>query len=285
MSSVALLFTTYLIYPILGIVLGLVAVLIAKKNGLLKNKRLIVYTLLSLLVLVVPALLGFLDYDFMPYGYISLTLTYLVLGWYNNRLIGWVFNKEDIKFRARIGYIIFQLLVGLLLFSLVFNFCCELKYGLWAATSMLSFILPPLLVRSYNIFIHIPALIYKVWTYDSARGYAGADDIDHNKLKVVSVELFKQESDTDPIRINAKVPDTMLLGDWIKLLFQDYNKRSAHSPINVRSEEGEGWIFYIKSNVLFPKRYLDYELTVEDNRIKEKHLIVAKRVKQVISEE
>ena len=284
MTPITTLFTTYLIYPILALLLIGFAALVGKKNNLLKNKRLITYTLLSILILAIPALFGFLDYDFMPYTYIGLAIVYFIVGWYNDRLLPWVFKKEDLKYRTKIIYTIFQLILSMLFFTLIFNLCNELKYGFWASTVMLPMVLVSLLIQTYEIFIHIPALVYKVWDYESASGYSAPEDIDHSKLKVVTVELFKQEGDTEPIRINAKVPEEMLFGDWIKLLFEDYNKKSGHSPIDMLSDEGEGWIFYVKSWLLAPRRYLDYEITVKDNKVREKHLIVAKRVKNEMIE-
>ena len=274
------LFITYLIFPIVVLLVAVIAVIIAKKNNLLGNKRLVVYTLLSVLILAAPALFGFLDYGFMPYFYIVLAGVYFILGWYNDRLLPWVFKKETM-YRTKITYIIIEVIIGMLLFALVFNLCNELKYGFWASTSMLPFVLASLLIRTHEVFIHIPAPVYKVWIYGSTPGYSEPDEIDHSKLKVVKVELFKQQNDTEPIRINAKVPEELLFGDWVKLLFDDYNKRTAHAPINVHSEDDQGWIFYVKSWLLAPRRHLDYELTVKGNRIKENHLIVAKRVKNI----
>ena len=275
------LFTTYLIYPLLALLLVLVAALLARKNGLLQNKRLVVYTLLSVLVFSVPGLLGFLDYHFMPYAYIALAAMYLLVGLYNDRLLEWVFQSE-LRYRVKITYTVFQLVVSMALFALVFNLCNELKYGPWASTVLVPLVLVSLLRRSYEVFIRIPALVYKVWDYAACPGCSNPEDIDHRKLKVVLVELFKQESDPNPIRINAKAPDELLLGDWIKLIFEDYNKKSPHAPIDVYNQADSGWIFYVKSWALAPRRYLDYDLTVGRNRIREKHLIVAKRVKHLI---
>jgi len=276
------LFTTYLIFPIIALLLAGIGLLIAKKNKLLGNKRLVVYTLLSVLILAAPAVLGFLDYGFMPYFYIALVALYFILGLYNDRLLPWVFKKEVIKYRTKITYILLMVVIGMLLFTLLFNLCNELKYGIWAATSISSFVLASLFIRTYEIFIHIPALVYKVWKYGTSWGNYDHDVIDHSKLKVVRVELLKQKNDTVPIRINAKVPEEMPFGDWVQLLFEDYNKKSAHAPIDVYEEADEGWIFYVKSWLLAPRRHLDYELTIKENRIKENHLIVAKRVKNVI---
>lgn len=280
-GSILPLFTTYLIYPLVGLLMIVVAALIAKKNGLLKNKRMITYTIISVLLLAVPALLGFLDYNFMPYGYVALAALYLLVGYYNDRVLEWVFKKE-VKYRVRITYMVFQLILGMLLFTLVFNLCNELKYGLWASTMMLPFVLFSLLYRTYDVFIHIPALIYKVWDYSACQGYPRPDDLDHSNLDTRDVELFKKESDTEPVHLNARVPEGFLFGDWIKLVFEDYNRKNPHAPIDVYSQEGGGWIFYVKSWFLTPRRYLDYDLTVAQNRIKKRHLIVAKRVRNTI---
>lgn len=292
-STLITLFTTYLIYPILMLVMVLFAAMMAKKNNLLKNKRLIAYTLLSMLILAAPALLGFLDYNYMPWAYIASAVVYFIAGYCNDKLLPWVFKKgqgkdgkegDELKYRTKIIYTVLQVVLSLLLFVLVFNMCNELKYGIWAATAMLSFILASILRRSYDIFIHIPALVYKVWNYGTCPGYATPEDIDHSKLRVVLVELFKNEGDAEPTHINAKAPEELMLGDWIKLIFEDYNIKNPNAPIDVFDYEDGGWIFYVKSWFLAPRRYLDYELTVAENRIRERHLIVAKRVKNIVTE-
>ena len=220
----------------------------------------------------------------MPYAYMTLSCLYLILGWYNNVLLQWVFNNEEIKYRIKIFFIVFQVILSMLVFALIFNLCNELKYGILASTVILPVILVSLLIRTYDIFIHIPVLVYKVWDYGKAQGHSASENIDHSKLKVVMVELFKCEGDKEPIRVNAKVPEEMLFGDWVKLLFEDYNKKSAHSPIETSAGTGYGWIFYVRPWLLAPRRYLDYERTVKENKVKEKHLIVIKRVKNNITE-
>ena len=127
---------TYLLYPILGLLLVGLGIFIAKKNALLGNKRLVGYTIGAIVLLTLPALLGFLDYGFMPYGYIFLAMLYLLLGSYNIRMIAWVY-KDDYKYRHEIILTGFILVVSMLFFTLVFNLCNELKYGLWASTCLL----------------------------------------------------------------------------------------------------------------------------------------------------
>lgn len=83
---------TYLLWPLLGVLLVGLGAFIAKKNALLSNKRLIGYFLGAIIVLVLPAMLGFLNYDFMPIGYIALMGVYLIPGWYNTQLMGWDYS-------------------------------------------------------------------------------------------------------------------------------------------------------------------------------------------------
>jgi hypothetical protein len=182
MQTFATLFTTYLIYPVLTVVMVFFAAMMAKKNALLKNRRMITYTLLGMLVLAAPALMGFLDYDFMPWGYIASAVAYLIAGYFNDRWMLWVFKKvrdedakdekERLKYRTRIIYTSIQIVLGVLVFAVLFNVCNELKYGIWAATAILPFALPSILRRSYDIFIHIQPLVYKIWNYGSCAGYA-----------------------------------------------------------------------------------------------------------------
>lgn len=64
MNPVALHFvSSYLLMPLLTIIFGVVAYFIARKNKLLNNKRLIVYLLLSGIVLALPGLAGFMNYN------------------------------------------------------------------------------------------------------------------------------------------------------------------------------------------------------------------------------
>lgn len=64
---------TYLLYPILGLLL-------------------VGYSIGAIAILRLPVLLGFLDYGFMPINYIALMVIYLILGRYNTRLMGWDYS-------------------------------------------------------------------------------------------------------------------------------------------------------------------------------------------------
>lgn len=191
-SFVQSLTMTYLLWPQLGLLLVGLGVFIAKKNALLSNKHLIGYFFGAVIVLTVPALAGFLDYDFMPYGYFALAFIYLILGSYNTRLVAWVFNN-DYKYRHELTLTIFLQVTAMLFFVFVFNLCNELQYGLWASTCMLSFLFISFFVKSYHLYLHIPdAIDFGVWVKQL-------------------IEDYNKNSPLSPIKhTNAGKPD-----DWI----------------------------------------------------------------------
>ncbi len=280
----------YLLLPVMGFILAGVMVIIAKKNQLLSNKKLIFYFLASCLVLALPALLGLIDYWFMPYAYIGLQALYLLLGWYNLKILKWLIpdiNEKPYYIEFLFSFV--AMFAGGALFSLVFNLCNELQYGIWASTCLLLFIFPTLFRKTCQSYIDIPQEIYKIWSYNSQAGEAagdGSENIDADKIQVVEMELFKQVSDKEPLNIKAKTSEDMLFGTWFKLFVDDYNKKSAQSPIVYSDYENSyGWIFYTVSTVLGRKRYIDPDLSFSRNKMKEHRVVIAKRAHYEENEE
>ena len=74
------LISSYLLMPVLTVIFGIAAYFIARKNKLLNNKKLIVYLLLCGIVLALPGLSGFMDYNFMPYIYVLLAILFVRMG-------------------------------------------------------------------------------------------------------------------------------------------------------------------------------------------------------------
>ena len=280
-------FSSYLIMPLLAMIFAFVAYFVAKKNKLFRNKKFIFYVLLTSLLLALPALLGFIDYWFMPYVYLSLSVLYAVLGWYNIKLIHHFL--PDIKKKPYIAEFLTHFLmmfIGAAIFSVIFNLCNELKYGLWACTCLLTFVMPSLYKNLYERYMAIPLEIYKVWKYSNNYDLSSFDKMDFDKLLVMEVEIFKKVNDHSPSKIKVKAPDAMSFGLWFQKFISDYNMKFPKEPIEM-SDKAElyGWIFYVKRSFFHRRRYIDYELSITQNRVKEKYTIVAKRVSEQTNEE
>ncbi|MEG0518248.1 MAG: TssN family type VI secretion system protein [Bacteroidales bacterium] len=283
-SPAQTLITTYLIYPLLGFVLGFFGILIAKKNALLGNKKMILYLITASLALTLPALLGLLNYSFMPWWYMISWLLYLILGWYNLTFIACILGSRY-KYRHELFLTWLLTLAGILFYTPVFNVCNKLQYGFMAATCMLPFPFISLLLKTYRSYLSIPDSVYKIWLYNNSPDMDFHSRIDYGTLKVVTLEILKTGCDNRPIVLQVKVPNQIPFGIWMRRIIADYNKKSPLLPIIYSSNTEQcGWIFYIHNSIFLPKRYLDYSLTVEENHIKEHDMIIAKRIKEYKTE-
>lgn len=274
--------TSYLLMPIIAMILVFAGYFVAKKNKILSNRKLIFFVLLGALVLSLPGLLGFIDYWFMPYIYIGLQIFYLVIGWYASKYIKNALKKtrDDIPYLLEFGLCFLMMLVGAAFFSLIFNLCNELQYGIWASTCLLTFLFPTLLAQTYFVYMLIPLEIHNVWKYSYNEDLSSFDSMDYNKLMVMELEIFKQVNDTSPSKVKAKAPDNMPFGVWFQKFLTDYNIKFTRTPIDVMDKEAYGWIFYIKRSFFHRRRYIDFEKTIAENKIKEKYTIIAKRVNE-----
>lgn len=77
----------YILLPFIALLVGIVIYYLNKKIGLIKTKRLVITLILSTVGLGLPGLFGLVDYAFMPYIYISLSILYFLLGAYMLALI------------------------------------------------------------------------------------------------------------------------------------------------------------------------------------------------------
>jgi len=270
----------YLLLPILGFVLGLVMFIIAKKNKLISNKKAVYYFLATCIILALPALLGFINYWFMPYAYVSMQVVYLVLGWFNLKVLNSVVRDlKEKPYYIEFLIILVVMLISAGVFSLVFNLCNELQYGIWACTCILPFIFVSLFKKAYKSYLAIPLEVYKIWSYNREEQEARDEYFDSNEILVVELELFKQVTDTEPLNIKAKSSDKIPFGLWFQIFLNDYNKKSPLSPIAYTdAEESYGWIFYVTTPFLARRKYIDPDLSFVENKIKDKHVIMAKRV-------
>lgn len=272
---------TYLLMPLMAVLAGFIMIFVAKRNNLLGKKKIIFYFISLWVVLALPALLGLIDYQFMPYAYLGLMIFYFTLGIFNIRIMRkMITGIGDMAYYIELLLVFFNTLIGMGLFTLVFNLCNELQYGIWAATSLIPFMLPCAFSRMYISFLNIPLEVYNVWSYRKENAELNPDLIDYSKVLVVEVEIFKDPDDKKVQNIKARSSEDLPFGVWFKIFIDDYNKRTPHSPVvHSDSVDSFGWIFYTGGLIPGLKRYIDPDLTFALNKIKEKNVIIAKRTK------
>lgn len=276
------LITSQLLIPIITLILGIIVVFVAKKNQLLSDKKAVFYVLLSSVVFSIFGALGYLQVDFMPYAYIGLQVLYLILGFFNYRLIpSYIKPLKDSPFWKKSLVLVIQLLISGAIFSLLFNLINDFKYGIWASSCLLSLFVVPLFEQTFQSYLKIPIEIYKMKIYEPNNKGIPIVPIDTEELLVYEIEVYRNASEDKPIRLKAKSTKGMIFGDWFELILSDYNQRKFSTPIEYYDmSDPYGWVFYAKPSFFLPQKYIDPDLSFQENKLSEKHLIIAKRVRQ-----
>ena len=176
--------------------------------------------------------------------------------------------------------------MSIALFSLFFNISNDFKYGFWASTCLLSIVVSPLFVQTFQSYLKIPIEIYKIRTYDGNSLNNSSSPIENENLLVFEIEFYKNLTDEKPIRLKATATKEMIFGDWFELIISDYNARKTSSLIEYYDKKEEyGWIFYTKPSLFSPKKYIDPDLSFQENKLPEKNMIIGSRIFKVAESE
>lgn len=277
-------FIRYLLFPVIFVITTAIMTIINKKNKLLNNKKLIVIILVTSIILGLPGLLGFLDLQFMPWGYLICQLYYLTIGILFVWLAG-IYYETELLERKGFFFVccLISCLLGVFLFKLGFDWLNNLKYGFWASSSVFVFLVPVVFWWAYIAFLNIPLEIYKVWQYPVYPVDISMEHLDFNRLLVLEVNLYKHTDDAEPLKVKAKAPRNMNFGVWFQKFIDDYNLKFPDSPIQYQNpgRDAYKWIFYIKPSFFKQRQFIDPDLDIEQNNITESFAIFAKRVSEV----
>ena len=114
----------YLLFPVIVLILGLLSVVIAKKNKLLSDKKAVITVLGSSLFYSLFGLSGFFGMTFMPYVYLFIQFLFLLLGFVNQKLLSHFIPQ--LKSMGLIFVVVLQFLISWAVFAIIFNFTNEL---------------------------------------------------------------------------------------------------------------------------------------------------------------
>lgn len=279
-------FIRYLLFPLIFVVSAAVLSIINKKNQFLNNKKLIVSVLLTGIILAIPGFLGFLNFNFMPWGYILCCIYYLLVGIFYVYLLTKYYAKPLLERKVFIFFSsLISALLAVYLFQLIFNWLGDISFGWWAACSITCFFVPLIFWWAYISLLNIPSEIYKIWKYPATPLEISMDHVDFNKLLVLELELYKKSSDPEPLKVKVKAPENMNFGIWFHKFIDDYNLKFAKSPVEFRDEDKEGyrWIFFIKTSFFKRNIFIDPDMDITENGISEKMTIYAKRVSENVN--
>lgn len=274
-------FINYLLFPVIVLILGLLSVVIAKKNKLLSDKKAVITVMTTSLLYSLFGLCGFFGMEFMPYVYLFIQFLFLLIGFANQRILQHFIPQ--LKSNGVIFVVGLQFFLSWALFAILFNFTNELQYGFWAGTCLLPLLFYPLFVITYHSYLNIPAEIYKIKVYSENETFEPPHaELDISRVMVVGINVSKYVGDENEVIVNSKALKTFVLGEWFGMIINDYNKQHLDNQVELFDKDGSyGWIFYTERSILKSRLYLDPDLTFESNGLTRNCMIVARRVKNV----
>ena len=275
-------FLQYLLMPILVVIMGVVMRVLSKKNKLLSNRKLIFFVLLASVIMALPGLFGLINTSFSPWLYLISQVYYLIMGILFVQAYEHFIGKNVQRYKVLLQVVAMFVITGLgfYLFAVLYNFLHAENFGYIGATSILIFFIPSIFYWAYIAFINIPFEIYKVWEYPKDKEEVNFDGLDFDRLMVLELEFSKKPDAEDRLRVKAKAPGNITLGDWFRKFIDDYNAKFPASTIEYIRPDGNmhSWVFYLKKSFFHRRRLLDPDLTILENRVAENLKITSKRV-------
>lgn len=257
-----------------------------KMNPVTKMKM--YYALVSCLIF---ALLGATSYfidSLAPQVFFNVSaLGFFLLGFLHFYLYDhWQLYNPESKFSSTFLFSILILVLGFITYTLAFYFLSKKSsYVFLMPITLIAFLIPLWIHRSFDLALNVPAVDYKKWYFPEKPIVLDFDNIDTSNISIITYVFSKKHGDTEISNFQTKAPYELKLGDLFYGFLQEWNHRNPQSTIEYMDEEKLpfGWLFYIKEAWYLPKRYLDPDLTIKDNKLKVNQIIITKRIKQDIA--
>jgi hypothetical protein len=271
--------------PVVTFFSGIYFFIITAADQLLTSRRFLLITILALIIIASVGFLGALpgiESDGATW-FIFLQLIFLGFG-----IFYWWLLKEkhlgQFSNPALANPIILFLTAGLgaIGFHLIFDHFDANRLGVIYMMSILLFFIPYVFVRMGELVMAIPPEIYKIWYYDINAEDPDYDKFDlKNNIYLLELEFTKTANKDVVTNFRAKAPVDIVFGEWYRSFINNYNYKFENEPIEYLDNGNNpyGWTFYVKpATWIDNKRFIDFELSVKNNKLNEKTIIVAKRV-------
>jgi hypothetical protein len=224
-------------------------------------------------------LIGFYDFLRLPVLiFIAANAWLLGIGIMHVRLYARVFHGET----GNPGKILLTLALFFFGYSLVF-----LLYKLvfknpfpWLFLSPgFCFLAPAFINIAFDQFADIPVKVFRAWNFPPPGTLSDPSDSEMADPIIVNFEIRKGLNDNRTV-FKAKAPKGLTLGRLFYYFIMDYNSRYPDNPVFINEGENRyfNWSFLMTRSVFSGKAYLDPDLTISENKIKENSSITCERV-------
>ncbi len=227
-----------------------------KKNRRFDKKGIFYYSVVYILFFGILGLLGLIDPASNFFGRYWLAQGAIIIaGTVHAWLLFSIFDWPDrSSFLSESLFTLFINLSGAFIFILIYYlsvYFSEFEGGqiLKISTTLLVFIVPYFILRTYDYISMIPNRMFVAWPYPD--GLPKKLDLRKSNIIYIKVNL---NSSCDPKRakeINqrTRLPFNTRVGDFFHHFVTDYNKEGEYRPIECLNTDMEGnsigWVFYV----------------------------------------
>jgi hypothetical protein len=274
-NQVLLLFSLFFV-----IALVLFGIYLSKVEGAGKKKWILLLYMLIVGVLIAAASkLGFYEFAMLPLWFFMVAQFWLLAV---GTLHAWLFDKFIPLEHKSLGKIFFTLAVcafGYGLFIMAFKVYYHAPFPRLYFLPGFFFLAPTFVLIAFNYFIKIPSKVYLAWDFPAPGTLPDPKDSEMAEPIIINFEIRKSLEDNRTV-FKAKAPKAMDLGKLFYFFINDYNSRNPNNPILISDSENKRfkWTFYQSGNIFQGKKYLDPEITIAENRIKENASIICERI-------
>lgn len=196
------------------------------------------------------------------------------------RLNSW---SQQESFWHEFVFTMYVTMLGALAFVLVFAHFDKHGYGLLYASAFIFFLLPFMVAKSFDYMLLIPEDVYPMWYFPAGEIDLDIpeDVMDDESIIVVEFQMAKSTAeDAEIIKSRSKLPLKLEFGRFFPIFLDQYNDRNAGTQIEFKdaAKQHYGWNFYIKRKWYQSPIYINPELTIRENGVRENDIIVAERV-------
>jgi hypothetical protein len=243
-------------------------------------KVFIYYILVSLLIFGLINCIGLITSISVQTRFLFILLAYLLTGIIHIFGIKAIFRSLKPK-----QSLIFTVLLTFLgcIAVLVLNFLVfiETSQALFT-TGLVMFPLPFFFFYTLELFLSIPDKIFKKWYYPLDHSMPNLDLLDLTRVLIIQFEFLKSLSETSLTNFKAKAPSNMPFGELFYIFISDYNESHPQNIIEITdsNQHPYPWIFYIKTSWWKRNKFIDPDLTFQENGIINNDIISCQRVDQ-----
>lgn len=156
----------------------------------------------------------------------------------------------------------------------------ELEYMFYFFGAMLFFLVPTFVFALFKTAISIPAKLHKRWFYPVNSRYPAPHIAEMRNIIIVNLVFTKKENDATIINFKVKAPRAFDFGKLFYYFINDYNEKNPNSQVQYLDQKNQpyGWYFYTKPKWFSSSDYIDPELAIDTNNIKDGETIICQRI-------